>query len=282
MKRTNHNYDIQLATEAFKSSGYLILNKELIRKFGLNTACILSNYIDKYNYFSQQAGFNGSFFLRHKDIMDHLFLKENMIITAKKQLVEMNILSIIRKGIPAKEWITINFDSLISQVLVPHKSGALVPHKSGGLINNNKDNNNKVNKELLDNDNISIKKQLTPTQIRTKEFMPIAQKLSDIISSKKQIKIPSTRAKEWANPIRLLCDVDGVDIGRIKKMVRWYKTVIGEPYIPIIESGYTLREKFVKLEDAKKRKEEQKRNQQNRKPRNAYQDGLERKYSTGE
>lgn len=276
MKRTkNHNYNIQLALEAFKSDGYLILNKTLIQKFGLMTACILSNYIDKYNYFSQQKGFDGSFFLRHKDIMDDLFLKENMVITTKKQLVDIGILSIIRKGIPAKEWITINFESLISQVLVPHKSGVLEHQQIGGLINKNKGNKNKEDKELLDTGDTPIKKHSTPTQIRTEEFIPIAQKLSDIISSKKQINIPATRTKEWATHIRLLCDVDGIDIGRIKKIVRWYKTVIGEQYIPIIESGYTLREKFVKLEDARKREDEPKRST---KPNNVEKSKIKRNY----
>ena len=37
--------------------------------------------------------------------------------------------------------------------------------------------------------------------------------------------------------------------------MRWYEEHIGEPYVPVIESGTSFRKKFIKLEEAITRSE---------------------------
>ena len=58
-----------------------------------------------------------------------------------------------------------------------------------------------------------------------------------------------------------------VDYSRIKKALRWYKDNIGGQYIPVIESGNSLRMKFSKLEAAMQRE------QINNKPPQIIEDG---------
>ena len=57
----------------------------------------------------------------------------------------------------------------------------------------------------------------------------------------------------WANEIRKLVEIDGVSIQRVETALDWYEENIGGQYIPVIESGSSLRNKFIKLEDAMRR-----------------------------
>lgn len=101
-----------LILDAFKSSGYLILNKTLINKLGLINASVLSNYLDKYNYFSKRDNFDEWFYLRHKDIMNQLQIGESSIRKSKKRLIKLGILKVKRSGVPAKEWFKFDFERL--------------------------------------------------------------------------------------------------------------------------------------------------------------------------
>ncbi len=232
----NQDRTIQLALEAFKSTGYLIVNKTLIEKFGLVKASVLSNYIDKYQYFlNKYDWFRGEFFLKHLDIMEQLNLKESTIRSAKKEFINLGILSTRMKGAPAKEWIQINFQTLISLGLDPQKTTGLDPQKTTGLIRRT---NNKENKSNKDSDS------------RTKEFFPLAEYLYNIILANSKMRYGRHVLKAWATDIRKLSEINGVPYLRIKKALRWYKNNIGKKYIPIILSGESLRNKFIKLEAA--------------------------------
>jgi hypothetical protein len=85
---------------------------------------------------------------------------------------------------------------------------------------------------------------------KNKEYYPLAEDLAKTISTKKNIKITPSKIEFWAKDIRKLIEADGVDSPRVKKTLDWYENHIGEQYIPIIESGKSLREKFIRLENA--------------------------------
>ncbi|OPZ79395.1 MAG: hypothetical protein BWY78_00069 [Alphaproteobacteria bacterium ADurb.Bin438] len=57
----------------------------------------------------------------------------------------------------------------------------------------------------------------------------------------------------WSKHIKLLVERDNVDIERINKALLWYKSNIGNEYVPVIQSGSSLREKFSNLEQAMSR-----------------------------
>jgi hypothetical protein len=84
-------------------------------------------------------------------------------------------------------------------------------------------------------------------------FLPLAKKLAETVQSSKNIKVSQTKLTSWANEIRKLSQVEGVEPARIEKALDWYADHIGGQYIPVIESGSSLRTKFVKLEEAMKR-----------------------------
>ena len=240
MKRTKHNFTTQLALEAFKSTGYLIVNKVLIKKFGLIPAAVLSNYIDKYQYFQNTwKKFNGWFFLRHDDIMEQLNLKRHTVIEAKKKFIKLGILQTEMRSVPAKEWIWIDFQSLVSKCLDPKKTKGLDPKKIRGLYKENKYKG----------------KQIHSAIVRNEEFFPLAEYLAKIIQTTKNIQYSGPILKSWTNDVRKLSEVNKIDPKRIKKALRWYKNNVGGQYIPVIESGMSLRSKFLKLEAARVRSE---------------------------
>lgn len=106
-----------IAIEAFKSSGYLVVNKNLIKQLGGIQALLFCNYIDKQQYFDERFPDNkGWFFLTHKDIEEQLGLSEKVIRSAKKGLKERGLIRTKMKGQPAKEYIKLNFKVIANMI----------------------------------------------------------------------------------------------------------------------------------------------------------------------
>jgi len=90
---------------------------------------------------------------------------------------------------------------------------------------------------------------------RTESWLPFAKRLSEIIQKKKNIKYSKQHLLQWADEIRKLSEIQGIEMERIDKVLDWYDKNMGGEYVPIIESGYSLRLKFMRLEDAMTRVE---------------------------
>lgn len=108
-------------------------------------------------------------------------------------------------------------------------------------------------KRVLKRTTLPKKDGVVPIKERNKEFLPLANDLSKIIQTQKNIKHTSTQIRKWTDEIRKLVEGNGVTHERIKKALNWYADNIGGQYIPEIESGASLRNKFIRLEDAMKR-----------------------------
>lgn len=89
--------------------------------------------------------------------------------------------------------------------------------------------------------------------------------IKDIINKFKNIltmyKGRDVETKSWEKHIRLMLDRDKIPYEHIIEVLDWYEKHIGEPYIPVVLGGESLREKFSKLEEAIKRTEPKKENQ---------------------
>jgi len=108
--------------------------------------------------------------------------------------------------------------------------------------------NEKENNILFSDLNLKESKQDKITR-----YIPLAEKLASIIRKNKRINVTSQKIASWANEIRKLIETDGVSIQRVETALDWYEDNIGGQYIPVIESGSSLRSKFIKLEDAMRR-----------------------------
>lgn len=98
------------------------------------------------------------------------------------------------------------------------------------------------------------KKGVKPTLVeRDKKYLPFSQQLSEIIRTKKKIKNTSQRVNSWTREFRILEEQNKVSYDRIEGVLDWYEKNIGGEYIPVVESGYSFRIKFFRLEDAMNR-----------------------------
>jgi len=111
-----------------------------------------------------------------------------------------------------------------------------------------------LDNQILESQEVDVKSSVSvsPPSLkdRTARFVPYAKKLAYVIKQAKNIKTSPQRLQAWANEIRKLHEVDGVSTRRIKQAIIWYRKNIGGQYVPVVESGESLRNKFVRLEDA--------------------------------
>jgi hypothetical protein len=105
---------------------------------------------------------------------------------------------------------------------------------------------------------IILSNKKTKDIIKTKEkdiSVPLANFLQKIIEEKKNIHITPMQIEKWARDISKLIKTNQVSYERIRTALRWYKDHCRDEYCPVIESGSSLREKFLKLEAAMEREQ---------------------------
>jgi hypothetical protein len=259
----NNMYKI-IVRNCLTQTGFLQINKTLIKKLGLINASVLSLYIDKDKYFSINfSENNGWFYFTNDQQVNELFLDRKTIIKAKKVLIKKQLIFSKLKGLPLKEWFLLNFekihDIISNEDITIHTTSGMdkdpgcgmdkIPTSGMDNIIITEYNNNKEKTVSVPTQKISLKE-------KNKEYLPLAEKLSTIIQTKKKVNISQTKINTWANDVRMIVETDGIDYVRIRKALKWYATNIGGKYIPVIESGGSLREKFLKLENAIERENE--------------------------
>jgi hypothetical protein len=237
--RTKPEQSEKYALEIFSSDAYLVVNKKLLQHYGPDTAIFLSNLLDKYKYFLDHEMIkDGWFFLVHDQQILDTGLNLGRIRNCKKQLKEDDILQTKMKGQPAKEWYKLELTPLLS--LLPNRARPtdLDRARPTDLDRAYKDNKLKDNKEKIEY-----------------IFLPLAQQLSLIVQSYKNIHHDLPLKKQWAEDIRKLSEINEIKPKRIKRVLDWYEDNRGGQYIPIVESGASLREKFIRLEAAMEREQ---------------------------
>lgn len=234
------------ALEMFSSAAYLSVNKKLLQHYGPDIAVFLSNLIDKYKYFIDKELLQDGkwFFVIHERQIAQTGLTITKLRTCKTILKNDGVLETNLKGAPPKEWYRLHLDRLLREILLMINGKESLP-----LIVSDSYHSIKENKE-----EVIIPSKKPTIQERNKQYLPLAKYLANIILTKKNISFTTAQISSWANEIRQLSESNKIDIHRIKKALKWYKEQIGGEYIPVIESGYSFRVKFSKLENAMNRK----------------------------
>lgn len=93
-------------------------------------------------------------------------------------------------------------------------------------------------------------KPLTNNKDNISCYLPLAKKLKDLVSTKKNRNITDSQERSWAECMRLTAERDGFSLQRQQEAMAEYEKHFGEQYWPEIESGKSWREKFSKLENA--------------------------------
>jgi hypothetical protein len=189
---------------------------------------------------------------------------EDKICAIKQKLKALNLIEdIITRGADNRisgHYVKVNFiwrQKTVNQLL--SSTPGILPALAKTGINALSANN--IN--ALNNITVHNKKQVKKTSTskppmpslkeRTLLYLPLAQQLSDIIRTTKNITHTTQQLMNWANSIRMLVEENNVIYDRVKRRLDWYAIHAGGEYIPVIESGASLRDKFLNLEEAVKR-----------------------------
>ena len=160
------------------SDNYIVFNKTLAKEIGLENAIVFGALC------GYQKGFkNEEFYREQYKIMEDTCLTEYAIRKSMKELKQLKLVEIIKKGIPAKYYFKINTTRLIEMLT----TSGCENDTTGGceidttIINNNNKNNNKNNKKEK-----TIKEML---EEQDPELEPVFE---NFIEMRKKIKKPLT------------------------------------------------------------------------------------------
>jgi hypothetical protein len=257
----NRDFAKSCIVNTLRSTAFLPVNKKLIKELGIITTVIVCNYIDKDTFFTlENPKSDGWFYLTHNQQMEELNVGDFTIRKVKLFLIENGFIQTKKKGMPAKEWIKINYSKILNlfQQTIPLKSTNNSveiddhgrrnqrPYINNKYINNK--NNNKIKLHSPSQEEAPIKKPLSKE--RNKIYLPLANQLAEIITSNKNMHHTPSQIEAWANEIRHIVETSKISIERVEKVLSWYENNYGGKYIPVVESGASLREKFLRLEAA--------------------------------
>lgn len=135
---------------------FITVNKELIKKVGLEEAIILGELASEFDYWTKREGLteDGYFFSTIENIEEKTTLSKYQQNKAFKKLKEMKLVDVSVRGLPAKRYIKINeenllklFEAKLSNNSIPswQKTSQLQGEKlacNNNIINNNINNNN--------------------------------------------------------------------------------------------------------------------------------------------
>ena len=86
-------------------NGYILVNKEVIKKLGLHEAILLGELCSEYAYWEKNNKLdNGYFFSTRKNIYDNTSLTPYQQRELFEKLEKMGIILVKNKGIPLTKW----------------------------------------------------------------------------------------------------------------------------------------------------------------------------------
>lgn len=131
------------------SDNYIVVNKTLIKTFGLEEAILIGELCSEYKYWLNNDRLEDDMFYSSMENIE-----ENTSLSPYKQrriiesLTEAGILETRLKGLPAKKYFKIDFDALTNALDTRCEKISHL-HAKRFDTNNNKENNNKDNKNIV-------------------------------------------------------------------------------------------------------------------------------------
>ena len=100
------------------SDNYVVCNKDLIKNLGANEAILVSLLASKFQYYlkeNKMQYFDNKpyFFCTQNTIEKEIGFKETVLRNATKHLVEVGILEVVKKKIPARNFYYINAENML-------------------------------------------------------------------------------------------------------------------------------------------------------------------------
>lgn len=149
------------------SDNYIVINRDLLKKYGINVTLMLCELASEYNYFDKNGMLDdGMFFSTIDNIYEKTGLSKYQQTEALKVLDNIGIVKSVVKGIPAKRYFKIDVEELAKQIVNISPSSCKEIGKLDGEKLETKNNNRKViNKSNNLKDKESKKEDTNNTQI---------------------------------------------------------------------------------------------------------------------
>jgi DNA-binding transcriptional regulator GbsR (MarR family) len=163
-KEGNKNMNI---LSLLASDNYIVINRDLLKKYGINVALMLCELASEYNYFDQSGKLeDGMFYSTIDNINERTGLSKYQQSEALKVLDKIGIVKSVVKGIPAKRFFKIDVEELAKQIVNISPSRCKEIGKLDGEKMETKNNNRKlINKSNNLKDKESKKEDTNNTQI---------------------------------------------------------------------------------------------------------------------
>lgn len=110
------------------NNGYIIVNKEIIKKIGLHEAIILGELCSEYTYWEKNNKLdNGYFYSTRENIAENTGLTPYQQRLPLARLEKMGIVLVKSKGMPLQKWYSLNMDILFE--ILKDKTGLITSSK---------------------------------------------------------------------------------------------------------------------------------------------------------
>ena len=99
------------------SDNYIVVNKDIIKTYGINTALLIGEIASEYNYYLKNnlLDEDGMFYSTIENIEENTGLSRHQQKTSLEELKELEIIDIVIKGMPAKRYIKLNIENLTNK-----------------------------------------------------------------------------------------------------------------------------------------------------------------------
>lgn len=132
------------------SDNYIVINRDLLKKYGINVTLMLCELASEYNYFDKNGMLDdGMFFSTIDNIYEKTGLSKYQQTEALKVLDNIGIVKSVVKGIPAKRFFKIDVEELAKQIVNISPSSC----KEIGKLDGEKVETKNNNRKLINNSN---------------------------------------------------------------------------------------------------------------------------------
>lgn len=154
------------------NKNYISYNKKIAKIIGIDEAILFGELCSLYDYFGENE-----FYCEQPKLIEDTCLTEYRVRNALKNLCEFGLLNIEKKGMPAKNYYTLNENRLLELIECQRTSGdKFGTTRSGDFDTTISDNFNSTLNKNISNKNISNKNELIKKENKKEKSIDVIDK----------------------------------------------------------------------------------------------------------
>lgn len=180
------------------SDNYIVINRDLLKKYGINVTLMLCELASEYNYFDKNGKLeDGMFYSTIDNISERTGLSKYQQAEALKALDDDGIVKSVIKGMPAKRYFKIDVEELTKQIANISLSSCKEIRKQAGEKLETKNNDIKlINKSNNLKDKESKKEESNNTQnqqVENEELNHLKKEIEQLKAENEKLKTKKER-----------------------------------------------------------------------------------------